>query len=65
MKSFAANLLTYKEFLTHEGFIINLPFVKFVSNRNKDVTLDTTQTFEFMSLNPATGLWPALNMAKM
>uniref|UniRef100_A0A164ZP64 Subtilisin-like protease fibronectin type-III domain-containing protein n=1 Tax=Daucus carota subsp. sativus TaxID=79200 RepID=A0A164ZP64_DAUCS len=37
-------------------------FVSAYSDRT--VTLDTTHTFEFLSLNPATGLWPASNYGK-
>ncbi|XP_022875723.1 subtilisin-like protease SBT1.9, partial [Olea europaea var. sylvestris] len=37
----------------------------FVSAYNdKVVTLDTTHTFEFLSLNPSTGLWPASQYGK-
>ncbi|KAL2512676.1 Subtilisin-like serine endopeptidase family protein [Abeliophyllum distichum] len=37
----------------------------FVSAYNdRVVTLDTTHTFEFLSLNPATGLWPASEYGK-
>ncbi|XP_075484921.1 subtilisin-like protease SBT3 [Primulina tabacum] len=32
--------------------------------RDRNVTLDTTHTFEFLSLNPATGLWPASDYGK-
>ncbi|KAL8145186.1 hypothetical protein AgCh_003407 [Apium graveolens] len=37
-------------------------FVSAYSDRT--VTLDTTHTFEFLSLNPDTGLWPASNYGK-
>ncbi|KAA8528520.1 hypothetical protein F0562_035875 [Nyssa sinensis] len=37
-------------------------FVSAYSDRT--VTLDTTHTFEFLSLNPVTGLWPASDYGK-
>lgn len=37
-------------------------FVSAYSDRN--ITLDTTHSFEFLSLNPLTGIWPASDYGK-